>query len=227
MDLATLEELSIGKTLGPTQVERGVDISKAFARALINEGYHKIEREALWKFSEAVATISLTAGTATASPPTDLAVPLMARNETTGQELTFHDERQRFEPTPRPASNRRGSVQFYGVYGGELRFYPTPQAATTVTLRYYKTWPDLAAPTDEPLIPVTFHDILSDYAAWKLTLRVPPVGGRYLPASAAEPHLEAWQNGLARMLASPHVLTSFDKVENEDLIESMMFSEDW
>lgn len=226
MNLQTLRELAIGKVLGPTAVERGVDVNLAVVNAFINEAYHMVERAALWKFSEAETVINLSAGAETAAVPADLAVPLMARNDETDQELLFHDERQMFLP---PGSGQPGQVEVYSVYANTFRFKPAPRAATSITLRYYKTWPDLVAETDEPIFPPTWHDILSSYAASKLALRLPPSGNRFLPASEAEPHEQAWQTGLLKMMDSPLTLTTSDNVESHHLTQSIYLGEgvDW
>lgn len=222
MNLQTLRELAIGKVLGPTAVERGVDVNRAVVNAFINEAYHKVERAALWKFSEAETVINLAAGAETAAVPADLAVPLMARNDETDQELLFHDERQMFLP---PGSGQPGQVEVYSVYANTFRFKPAPRAATTITLRYYKTWPDLVGDADEPIFPATWHDILSEYAASKLVLRLPTQGGKYLPASAAEPYKEAWQTGLLKMMESPLTLPTGDNVEAHHLTQSIHLGE--
>lgn len=226
MDFKTLRDLAIGKAIGPTQVERAADVSEAFVGALVNEALHKIERLALWKFSEATVTVPLTPGDTSATPPADLALPLMARNEETGRELQFHDDRQAFKNQP----DRRGHVETYSVFAGSLNFYPAASKDTDVTLRYYTLWSDMVADGDEPdPLPEAWHSILSDYAAAKLTLRLPPIGGRYLPASAAEPFEQAWQSGLQALLESPLVLPTADIIPHHRIEESMYLGEgaDW
>jgi hypothetical protein len=227
MNKATLRNLAIGKVLGPSLADtQGLDVNEAFVDALINEALHKVERAALWRFSEGETEIVLLAGEDEAPVPEGLAVPLMARNESTGQALLFHDERQEFLPSG-PA--RLGQVEVYSVYADTIRFKPAPQYATTITLRYYKTWPDLVADDDEPAFPATWHDILSDYAASKLVLRLPTQGGKYLPSSAAQPYEEAWRTGLLKMMESPLTLATLDSVEAHHLAQSVYLGEgsDW
>lgn len=227
MNLLTLRNLAIGKVLGPSQAStQGLDVNEAFVDALVNEAYHKVERAALWRFSEAEATLNLAIDATTAPPPADMAVPLMARNEETERELLYHDERQVFLP---PSSNGHRHVETYSFWGGTLRFSPPPKVATTITLRYYMAWPDLVATTDEPIFPATWHDILSDYAASKLVLRLPTQGGKYLPSSAAQPYEDAWRTGLLKMLDSPLTLPSSDILESHQLTQSIYLGEgvDW
>lgn len=223
--LATLRDLAIAKALGPSQGDRGVDVSAAFTDALINEGLHKIERAALWVFSEAETTITLTVGQTESAVPADFGVPLMARNEHTERELLYHDERQQFLCQP----DRSADVEVYSSFAGTLRFAPPPKRITDVTVRFYRVWPDLTDDDDEPIFPATWHDILSDYAAAKMTLRLQPVAGRYLPKSAAEPYETAWQSGLEAMLRSDLTRPTFDLVQAEHLQTSIFLGEgiDW
>lgn len=225
MNLQTLRSLAIGKVLGPSKaVTQGLDINEPFVDALINEGLHKIERATLWKFSEAEASLSVTAGTSTAPVPADLALVLAAFNEETERELTYHDERQKFR-----RDAQAGHVEAYSLYAGALEFYPAAKVDTLIALRYYKAWPDLVVDSDEPIFPETWHDILSDYAAMYLVLRLPTEGGKYLPSSAAEPYKMAWQSGLQKMLESPLTLPTADIVPHHRIEESMYLGEgaDW
>lgn len=229
MNLQEMEQVAVAKVAGPSQASRLVDANPLFVRAMLNEAYHKIERAALWKFSEAQATLTIPAGSQVpTATPTDLAVPLMARNLDTRRDLVFHDERQRFHSADDPTSGQ-GTVQEYGIYGGQLRFFPAAARATTVALRYYRTWADLVAPTDTPIFPDTWHDLLTEYAAAKIALRLPPVAGRYLPESAARPFQDGWEQGLYAMTQSDLVLPTWDAVANHALQESMWRGEgaDW
>lgn len=227
MNTGTLTELAIAKAVSTTRAEAGVNVSKPLALALLNEAYHKIERASLWNFSEAEQRISLPSGQDQAAAPDDLGLVLMARNERTGRELLFHDDRQAFRYVGPDARN--GDVDTYSIFAGSIRFYPAASRPTDVTLRYYKTWPDLVLDEDEPIFPVTWHDILTDYAAAQLILRLPPIGGRYLPASAAEPYREAWQSGLQRMIESPLTLVTGDIIPAHNLETSLLQGEgvDW
>jgi hypothetical protein len=229
VDFATMKQVAPAKVAGPSQAERLVDVSPVLVGALLNEALHKVERAALWKFSEAQATLTIPAGSQVPSaPPADLAVPLMARNLDARVDLTFHDERQRFHHDDDP-TGRQGTVTEYGVWAGALRFFPTAAAETSISLRYYKRWPDMVADADVPPFPETWHDLLTDYAAAKLALRLQPVAGKFLPSSAAEPFQVSWENGLMAMLQSDLVMPTWDAVENHALVESQWLGEgrDW
>lgn len=229
MNFGDLKDVAIGQVAGASQHERLSDVGYPFAGAMLNIAYHKIEREALWKFSEAEVTLTIAKGSQVpTSPPTDIAVPLMARNVKTRRDLEFHDSRQRFHHSDDPKGTE-GRVNSYGIWAGTLRFFPAASQEETISLRYYKQWADLSADADEPIIPPTWHDLLSEYASARIALRLPPVAGKYLPESAARPFQESWENGLAAMVASDLVLPSWDAVHNHALMESMAEGEgvDW
>jgi hypothetical protein len=149
-----------------------------------------------------------------------MSLPLMARNLDTRRDLLFHDDRQRFNPEDDPAATT-GRVNSYGIFQGELRFFPTASVDETIALRYYRTWPDLVDDTDEPIFPETFHDLLTSYAAAKLALRLQPVAGKYLPESAARPFQEEWEQGVYAMTQSSYALATWDAVPQHDLQEMM------
>lgn len=229
MDFATMKQVAPAKVAGPSQTNRLLDVSEVFVGALLNEALHKIERAALWKFSEASATLTIARGAQVPSVPlTDMAVPLMARSLDLRQDLEFHDERQRFsvldDPTAQP-----GRIRKYGLWAGQLRFFPPASQEETISLRYYKSWADMVGDTDTPPFPETWHDLLTDYAAAKLALRLPPVAGKYLPESAARPFQNSWEQGLYAMTQSDLVLPTWDAVENHALLESISRGEgaDW
>ena len=229
MDFATMKQVAPAKVAGPSQAQRLVDVSDVLVGAFINEGLHKIERAAMWKWSEKQVTLTVAAGTQVPTvPPTDIGLTLAARNLDTRQDLIFHDDRQRFNYADDPAG-RTGRVREYSHFAGALRFYPTASQAETIALRYYRTWPDLVNDGDEPLFPATWHDLLTSYAAAKIALRLQPVAGKFLPESAARPFQDEWEQGLYAMTQSDLALSTWDKVEHHGLVESMWAGEgtDW
>lgn len=222
MNLGQIVDASIAQVVGVTQTDRLVNASPEFVKVMVNKGYHIIERTALWKFSEAEADITALAGIrACADVPADMGVPLGVYSPRLHAPLEFHDERQRF------GSNGSGHVTSYGLWGGELRFYPMPKENETLLLKYYKTWPDLILDADEPLIPATFHDLLVDYGSYHLALRLPPTGDRFLPNSAAQPYLDGFNANLLQMLSSDLVLPTFDEVPNYGFIENVLGQPEW
>lgn len=222
MNLGDMVDIAIARVSGPSRAH--VDVSAPFVVMSINDAMRRVERAALWKFSEAEVTLEIEAGerqATVASMPTDLAVPLLAYNLTTHTELAFHDDRQRVAD-----QTLTGDVLAYSVWGSELKFYPLPNRTNEVLLRYYRTWPALVNDGDEPVFPETFHDMLTSYAAGQLILRLPPTEGKYLPQNAAEPHFAAFHAQLAEMLASDLVMPTFDRVSNHDHLE-MLTDGEW
>lgn len=223
MNLGQITDAAIAQVIGMTQTERLVNASPEFVKAMVNKGYHIIERSALWKFSEGESVINATAGDRTAADlPSDLGVPLMVYSNRLRNELPYHDDRQRFV---NPSTT--GPVSHYSLWGGELKFYPLPSANESFVLRYYKTWDDLSADADVPVIPATFHDLLIDYGSYHLALRIPPTGDRFLPNSAAQPYLDAFEANLSRMLASDLVVKTFDEVPNYGFIDEVLGNPEW
>lgn len=218
MNLGQLVELAIGKAMGPTEApERLLAVNKSLVRALVNTGYHRIERAAMWKFSEAQATLLFNAGNPNPTNwPPDVAVPLIVFDPATERELEFHDARQRFHIT------RSGArPETYSLWNQIITVTPVPTTSYSLELRYYRHWPDLLADEDEPLFPATWHEILADYAAAKLLLRAPARGERDLSESQARPFEQAWQHGLAEMLASPLAMPTADIILSHQVMDAV------
>lgn len=223
MNFGEIWNASIAQVVSLTQVERLPNANEAFAKAMVNAGYHRIERAALWKFSEAEATIQSAAGTREATGvPADFGVPLMVHDDAADTLLDFHDERQKFlylDDTGIPLG--------YALWQGDIRLYPLPTSVRNYTLRYYRYWPDMAADEDVPLLPDTWHDMLINYAAGKLAQRLPPTGDRFLPHSLAQPYLDTFEADLQRMLDSPLVMPTWDRVPNYGFEDEVLGLQEW
>lgn len=223
MNFGEIYGAAIAQVVSLTQTERLPNANEEFVKAMVNHGYHRVERAALWKFSEAEATISSVASTRAASGvPTNMAVPLMVRDVETDSDLEYHDERQKFLPL-----QDTGIPYAYSMWQDELRLYPLPTGVRNYTLRYYKTWVDLVDDSDEPEIPETWHDLLVNYAAGKLAQRLPPTGDRFLPHSLAQPFLDTFEADLARMADSPLVMKTWDAVPNYGFEDEVLSIGEW
>lgn len=223
MNFGEITDAAIAQVVGLGQVDRLVNTNTAFVKAMVNKGYHIVERTSLWKFSEKEAAINTASGTRVcADTPDDLAVPLMVYCPRISAPLEYHDERQRFY-----SAEDSGPVRAYAMWANELRFYPLPTKDESLTLRYYYQWPDLVADSDEPVFPATFHDLLVDYGSYHLVLRLPPTGDRYLPYSSAQPYLEGFKSGLGEMLSSDLAMKTFDEVPNYDFNEGILGMMEW
>jgi hypothetical protein len=224
MNLGQMIDTAIAQVIPLTSTDQLVNANREFVKSMINKAYHTVERRALWKFSQKEATINAVASTRVcANLPADLAIPLMVYSPKLECELQYHDERQKFwgvDSVP-------GTVQAYGLWQGDLRWYPLPKAAESFTLRYYATWADLSADSDVPIFPATWHDILTDYAAGHLARRLPPTGDRFLPHSKAQPWLDDFNIKLEQMLASDLVMDTWDKVPNYGFEDNVLALGDW
>lgn len=223
MNFGELTETAIAQVVPLTAPDQLVNANEAFVKSMINRAYHKIEKRAMWKFSEAEATITATSGTRVcADVPADLGIPLAVYSNALKRELDYHDERQGFFDL-----ETTGQVCAYSLWQGEFRFFPLPNATETFILRYYRTWTDLIDPSDVPIIPDTFHGLLVDYASGKLALRLPPTGDRFLPYSKAQPYLEDFNVGLEEMANSDLVVKTWDSVPNYGFTEGVLQIQEW
>lgn len=223
MNFGELTETAIAQVISLTQTDQLANVNEAFVKQMVNKAYHKIERRALWKFSERESSIHSAVGVRTcADAPSDLAIPVAVYSETLQGELAFHDERQRFWDL-----DATGIVEAYGLWKGEFRFFPLPTKVETFTLRYYKKWTDLVLDADVPIIPETWHDLLADFASGQLALRLPPTGDRFLPFSKAQPYLESFAAGVEEMANSDLVMPTWDKVPNYGFTEDVLSIGEW
>lgn len=223
MNFQEIYETAIAEVVSLTQTERILNTNEEFVKRQVNRGYHKIEKRALWKFSEGEEEITVPSGSRNPlAIPSDLAVPLMVYSHKLNDEIAYHDERQRFyNPTA------TGTVEYYGIWDDEFRVYPLPRREETFTLRYYRYWTDLSLDGDVPVIPDTFHDLLIDHAAGKLAQRLPPTGDRFLPHSLAQPFLDSFHQGLELMADSDLAMKTWDAVPNYDFHENVLGLQEW
>lgn len=213
MNLGEIVEVASAKYMSATHGLKGVNFNRAFAVTAVNLGYHRIERGSLWAFSEGeVDNLTSTVNQRELGGiPADLGKTLTLFDIDGGYELTYHDDRQSVR-----SLEERGQPSYYSEWAGEVRLWPLPTRSRDYLLRYYKTWPDLTADVDVPILPAAFHELLASYAARVLVLRTPPEGERFLPSSAAEPFDIEWKEGLMSLLESPYTLKSLDRVPWHD-----------
>ena len=222
MNLGEITEAAIAQVVALRHTNF-VDVNEEFVRAMVNKGYHIIERAALWKFSEAEEDVTAQAGERVcADIPEDFALSVAAYSYKNKVELFYHDERQRFWDL-----NDSGDVLAYGVWQGEVRWYPLPKREETIRLRYYAKWPDLVDDEDVPVIPETWHDLLLDYASGQLALRLPPEGDRFLPNSRAEPYMQSFEARLNEMMQSDLVMKTWDTVPNYAFQDNVLDLGEW
>lgn len=222
MTLAEIINTAIAQAVGPTETERILNVNREFVQAMVNKAYHRIERVEFWRFSEAREEIDCETNTRELpNQPDDIQLVLGMWNLSTGEPMRYLDERQYT-----PNQKARGRVHAYSLWGETVRLWPLPVRADTLELKYYRKWRDLVAANDEPVIPEAWQQLLIDYATGHTILRIPPRGDRFLPASAAQPYLEAFEEGLAEMRMSPLTLPTADQVPHHDL-EDLIAEGEW
>lgn len=59
-----------------------------------------------------------------------------------------------------------GRPERYAIDGTNLRLWPTPDSAYTVTLRYYRKPTTMTDPENQPSIPPEYHHLIVSYALW-------------------------------------------------------------
>lgn len=223
MNFGEITDAAIAQVLSLSRSNQIIDANRTFVKAMINKGYHIIERRALWKFSEGEGDITAVANTRNcADLPSDFGIPLAVWSDRLKCEITYHDERQKFFQL-----DATGLVQYYGIWDDEFRWYPLPTQAEDFVLRYYAKWADLSADEDEPVIPATWHDLLIDHASGWLAMRLPPTGDRFLPGSRAEPFLASFEARLEEMANSDLVLKSWDAVPNYGYEDNVLGLGEW
>ncbi len=223
MNLGELKEAAIGQVVPMTATEELVNSNREFVRLMVNKAYHRIERRALWKFSEGEAEVSAVSGTKVCPDvPADMAIPLGIWSNKRKTNLVYHDERQRFL-----FRDDVGPVECYGLWEDDLLWYPTPKENESFRLRYYKSWADLVDNSDEPIIPEVWQSLLIDFASGQLARRLPPAGDRFLPHSKAQPWIEDFEVSLEEMANSDLVMKTWDEVPNYEFQEEVLSLGEW
>lgn len=92
---------------------------------------------------------------------------------TSGQEklLTYTDIREIDRSAPDPDdenANSRGAPSYWYNYANTIRVFPEPDAAYTLTVRYYKKPTILADNPDVPEIPSEFEELLVSGASYRV-----------------------------------------------------------
>lgn len=226
MDGQDLIDLTIAKLVPITDAQQASNINSTFVLAAVNEGYHTVERTALWKWSEAETTFNTVASQreyAESTIASDMMTVQHIWDDTLQTDLTFLDERQRYHSYGQSVT---GVPESWSRWAGNVILHPTPSAVRTLTVRYYAQWSDLTVST-EPVFPAMYHDMLADFAASVLALRLPPTGDRFLPASRAEPHRQAFNQKLVAMVNDERSGVTMDEIRNHDWEEYVTYSQDW
>lgn len=142
----------------------------------INDTQNDIYNEYRLPFMEASTTYTLTIGnsditTGVGLPATYVqAIDVSIGAAPGGKVLTYVDYRELDRSTwnEDPTATVNNIPQYWYFFANTIRVYPTPNAASLVTLQYYKKPTELSADADVPSIPSDFGEILVMGAAYRV-----------------------------------------------------------
>ena len=133
---------------------------------IINEGQRYITAQTDFREMEAVYPFTTVSGTAVVDslPSAFQRVRTLTIGETDGSRTPL-TQINRSELEVKPVSS--GKPEFYCFVGSNLQVWPTPDAAYTLYMTYYRDPSLLTATSDVPEIPAKYHHILVTYALIK------------------------------------------------------------
>lgn len=150
------------------------DVSDADVTAILNEGIQEIASLKRWDWLYTDSTISVTAGTVEYTLPADFNFMgfVMQDSLSNGPLLMLSHEEYVYRFGDNPSSGSQARYFYLRMDDGvsKIGFYPTPSATSTDEYKifYYKNPTELAAGGDEPAWDASLHNILVDYAAYRL-----------------------------------------------------------
>lgn len=136
----------------------------------INMGYSDFVLRELWPFRETVGTLNLVQGTQEYSLSTNfsdidaqniVSVAIQGANQ---KKLTYWPFNQLRASQPDFDFTGTSTPERYYIQAGQMGFWPSPNAALTVLIDYYKVPTELSVDSDEPIIPVNYREALVHYA---------------------------------------------------------------
>ncbi|MBA3015337.1 MAG: hypothetical protein KKD63_11085 [Proteobacteria bacterium] len=139
--------------------------------ALINKAMDVISAKVLLPGLETTSTVSTTADENTVALPVDYHRELFkVHNDSIERDvIVFSTTASLYRMCLGAVKSEAGNVKAVAMLGNNLRIHFVPTTAQDLTLWYYRKPASLVADTDEPDgLPLQFHDMLTNYAAWKL-----------------------------------------------------------
>ena len=148
-------------------------LSDADLTVFINETYQEICREADWPFNRAETTLNVTTGVAEYNLPAGVGEVQIASiaslsNDTNRRQLR---PRNRYATDDSPGPVSTGYPYEYSCWRRKIMFFPTPDQAEALTIRYFTSVADLASGTDLPVFDAKFHTIIAYGAAVRVLVR--------------------------------------------------------
>lgn len=132
---------------------------RARVRVWVNEGLKRVARTTRIRDFQATYTLAMVPGLAYYALPTDFVrlgeVVDLALDKVLGTE-----DMDTIDVWPAAS----GVPNVYALGADGITFYPTPDAARDITLRYWKSGAVLSADGDTPGFPDAYHDALVKYA---------------------------------------------------------------
>jgi len=160
-------------------------------RELVKDWLNQAQRRAVieseMRVQDETYSISTTAETAGYELPADYSRLIDFFNSETHELMTPLDIRE-YDTL----SKSSGQPYAYTTIGNSVTLYPTPNAVYKFTLRYWRLPADMVNETDEPEIPVQYHELLIAYAMKKAYMRE----NDYQAAQVWEVQ---WEKGIGKM----------------------------
>lgn len=151
-----IEEV-LGHQFAPSQY-------RSYIEDKINQGQEYVAAQLDSRVLMRIRTITTENGTVEYSLPLDFQrLYNVALIDGTGQAIPLEaQEINQFDTEP-PSS---GQPTNYNIDRTVLRFYPTPDRAYSIRLRYFRLPETLANPNDIPELPPEYWDLLTSFALW-------------------------------------------------------------
>lgn len=125
----------------------------------INGGYLNLVRRVSYYVDEATSDYNTVNGTSLYSLPADFAKVRSVRRTDVSIEMVNVGLR-----TIDRSVSTSGAPVYYALDGANVHFYPSPDQAYPIELRYWKLPAQLVADTDVPTIPADYHSLLNYWA---------------------------------------------------------------
>lgn len=142
----------------------------------LNTEYRSLGGLRRWKWLEARTTVATVAGTSSYTPS---ATDIRNYDRIYVADSAGNDTFMEWKPTQWVVERQhrfnqlsdRGIPRYWSLFAGAIQLYPIPDAVYTLQIDYTKNITPMAAPTDVPLLPEAYDDILVYGAAARAAAR--------------------------------------------------------
>ncbi len=149
-------------------------ISNADLDIFINEAYFEICRETDWPFLRAETTLNITTGVDTYALPAGVqevriaSIASLATNDSNRRQLR---PRSRYTTDDSPGPLINGRPLEYSCWTGNIKFFPVPDEAEILTIRYLTFPAKLTSGSDVPVFDEKFHSLIAYGASVRVLVR--------------------------------------------------------